>query len=327
MTAVITGVAGQDGVWLARLLLARGESVVGTVAPGTPPSPYLTGVTVVPLDVRDAPGFAALLERVQPATVFNLAAFTSVGASWEAPDVAAVNADAVTAMLEELVAFRSRHGWAPKFFQASSADMYGAPATTARSETTPMTPASPYAKAKLAAHLEVGRFRSEHDLFAASGILFNHESVLRPERFVTRKITHAAAAISLGTVDAVTLGNLEVRRDWGWAAEYAEALRLMLDAEVPDDFVVATGTSHALGEVVEMAFAAAGVADPWARIEQDPALMRPADVPDLVGDPTKAAALLGWRAQTPLADVIARMVAVDLRRLQTGVEDDPTYLD
>jgi len=325
--SLVTGIGGQDGAYLTRVLQAAGRTVVGTFRPGDPQPHYVHEAALVALDVRDTAAFGRLLEQHQPAEVYNLAAFTSVGASWSEPDqVTAVNGDAVVGMLGELVAFRDRHGWTPRFFQASTADQYGVALDVARDETTPMHPQSPYALAKQRAHDAVVRAREADGLFACNGILFNHESPLRPLHFVTRKIARAAAEIALGRRDPLTLGTLDVRRDWGAAADHAEAIRLMLAAERPADYVIATGTSRPLAEVVDLAFAAAGVAEPWRHVRQDPELMRPADVPDLVGDPAKAGRELGWRATTPFEDVVAAMVRVDLRRLETGVEDDPAYL-
>jgi GDPmannose 4,6-dehydratase len=322
---LITGVNGQDGVHLVREYAARGTRVVGTLLPGST-SAYLAGVTVEPLDVRDPRAFAALLDRHQPSVVVNLAALSSIGISWSAPSLAAeVNGAAVVGLLQELQAFRDRTGWAPRFVQASTADVFGLPVGLPIAENHPRVPISPYGIAKLVAHEAVVAARVE-GLFAANAILFNHESALRPQHFVTRKITSAAASIALGLSDSITLGRLDVRRDWGSAADAVTALRLIGEAVEPDDFVIATGASRSLASVVELAFGAAGVADPWTHVIRDPDLMRPADVPDLVGDPSHAQSVLGWRPVTAFEDVIARMVDVDRQRQLTGVEDDPAYL-
>jgi GDPmannose 4,6-dehydratase len=326
MSVLITGVNGQDGVHLARAYAARGQQVVGTAQPGSAVSPYLPGTALEPLDVRDRVAFAAVLEQHRPAAVVNLAALSSIGRSWSAPEQAAeVNGTAVVGLLDELREFRGRHGWTPRFVQASSADIFGMPRVLPVDESHPTTPVSPYGVAKLVAHDAVVAARAD-GLFAANAILFNHESALRPQHFVTRKIARAAAAIALGLTDTVSLGTLDVRRDWGAAVDYVQALRLIAEAESADDFVIATGTSRPLAEVVEIAFDAAGVADPWTHVVQDPDLVRPADVPDLVGDPTHAREVLGWKPTTSFEDVVARMVAVDLQRLRSGVEDDPAYV-
>lgn len=319
---LVTGVNGQDGVHLARLLLTQGRPVVGTTQPGSLPSPYLAGVSVGTLDVRDTEGFAALVAAAQPSAVVNLAAYSSVGGSWQHPElVAAVNGAAVEGMLAVL---RSQ---APevRFLQASSAEIYGPPRSLPVTEDAPHAPASPYGEAKLRAHQGVASAR-DAGLWAANAILFNHESALRPPAFVTRKITRAAAAISLGLADSVSLGTLDIRRDWGWAGDHVRALSLMLEADQPADYVVATGASRPLSDLVEVAFAAAGIADPWPHVVQDPGIARPHDTPDLYGDPSLIGRSLGWTPSVSFEELVGRMVEVDLRRLQTGVEDDPAYL-
>lgn len=311
MTALITGVAGQDGVYLARRLLAQGTAVVGTVVPGsgpTPMAPYLNGVVLVEHDVRDADGFRALLDEHSPDEVYNLAGFTSVGASWDHAElVEATNGRAVVDMLEALVPRGVR------FFQASSSEELG-PART-----------SPYGRAKAQAHSAVVRAREEGH-FACTAILYNHESPLRGRQFVTRKITRAAAEISLGAAECLTLGNLDVSRDWGHARDYVDAMVRMLRREEPEDFVVATGVSHTLQELLVTAFAAVGIDDPWQYVEHDPALIRPVDAASAVGDPTRASTTLGWSATTTFEETVHEMVAVDVRRVQRGVEEDLSYL-
>jgi len=326
MGVLITGVTGQDGIHLARLYAASGTPVIGASLAGGDPSPYLTGLPVEPLDVRDAAAFRALLERHQPSAVVNLAAFSSIGQSWANPELAAeVNGTAVVGLLDAMRDFRDAHGWAPRFVQASTADVFGPPGGLPISEDHPRAPVSPYGKAKLVAHEAVIAARAD-GLFASNAILFNHESALRPLHFVTRKITRAAASISLGLSSSLTLGTVDVRRDWGSAADYVDALRLIASASEADDFVIATGISRSLASVVEVAFAAAGVDDPWSHVVQDPELVRPADVPDLFGDASRARGVLGWKPVTPFEDVLARMVEVDLLRLASGVEDSPAYL-
>ncbi|WP_205474139.1 GDP-mannose 4,6-dehydratase [Nocardioides sp. SYSU D00038] len=316
-TALVTGVAGQDGVYLAHRLLAMGTRVVGTTRPGSGSAaamaPYLDGVLLEECDLRDAEGFAALLERHRPDRVFNLGGFTSVGASWDQPElVAEVNGAAVERMLAAVRDHRDRTGDDVRFLQAASAEEHG----DAR---------SPYAESKARAREAVRRARSEHGLFACAGVLHNHESPLRPARFVTRKITTAAAAIALGRQERLRLGTLEVARDWGAARDHVEALRLMLDLPEPRDLVVATGVTHTLRDLVEQAFAAAGVDDAWARVDHDPALVRPQDSAALAGDPGEAERLLGWRATTSFEDVVRTMVEVDLERLRTGVAERADY--
>jgi GDPmannose 4,6-dehydratase len=313
-TALVTGVAGQDGIYLARLLVAEGARVIGTVAPGSATAlsmaPYLEGVTVVPHDVRDTEGFRRLLADHAPDDVYNLAGFSSVGASWNQPElVAETNGTAVGGMLDAVA-----DSGDVRFFQASSAEEYGEAAN------------SPYAQGKAVAHRLTTAAREERGVFACSAILFNHESPLRGRRFVTRKITRAAAEISCGVRDKVELGNLAIARDWGHAREYVEAMRMMLRRDTPDDFKLATGVLHTLEDLLVTAFDAAGLGDPWPYVEQNPALVRPADAASLVGDTARTQELLGWTARTGFEATVREMVEVDLRRVRSGLEEDPAYL-
>jgi GDPmannose 4,6-dehydratase len=313
-TALITGVAGQDGIYLARYLLAEGTLVVGTVLPGhdsaTAMAPYLGGVVVVEHDVRDTAGFRTLLEEHEPAEVYNLAGFSSVGASWDQPElVPETNGRAVGGMVDALI---ERGG--VRFFQASSAEERGAASN------------SPYAQGKAVAHAHVVRAREEHGLFACAGILFNHESPLRGRQFVTRKIARAAAEIRCEKRDRLQLGNLAVARDWGHARDYVEAMALMLRHDSPEDFTVATGISHTLEDLLVTAFEAAGLGDPWPYVEQDPSLVRPADAGSLVGDATRTREVLGWAPTTAFAELVAEMVAADVRRVESGVEESLEYI-
>ncbi len=319
-TALVTGVGGQDGVYLARLLRSQGHRVVGTLRPG-PPLPtrvYLDGVELVEHDLVDTAGFAALLAAYRPAQVYNLAAFSAVGASFDHPvEVAEVNADAVTGLLDALVAHRAATGEEVRFFQASSA----LASTEATAEA-----ASPYAAAKRRAQAAVARYRREHGLHASAALLHNHESPLRPTGFVFRKITRAAAEIACGVSDRLRLGNLDVHRDWGHARDHVAAMTLMLDRDTPGDLELGTGVSHSLEDLLVGAFAAAGLGDPWRYVEQDPALLRPQDTAALVADTAAAETELGWKAATTFADLVEEMVAVDLRRVRSGVEESPAYL-
>jgi GDPmannose 4,6-dehydratase len=262
-----------------------------------------------------------------PTEVYNLAAFSSVGASFGQPElVEQTNADAVGGLLRELVAHRDRHGATPRFFQASSSEMYGGNPELPFRETSALAPRSPYAAAKCTAHRLVAEFRESAGLFACSGILFNHESPLRGDRFVTRKITRGVAEIALGRRSTLTLGDQTVRRDWGAAADHVRAMQLMLAADEPADYVVATGESHSLGELLEVAFAAAGLGPPSSYVVTDPALLRPADLPETRGDATRARDDLGWQPTVGFEELVTQMVRVDLERLSTGVEESPDYL-
>lgn len=322
-TALITGVAGQDGVLLARHLLATGYQVVGTTQPGVPTHlrPYLDGVGLEEHDVRDAAGFVRLLDTYAPTEIYNLAGFTSVGASWDNPElVTEVNAVAVEQMLKVLV---KRGG--TKFFQASSSEVFGPEAINPQDESTPHAPQNPYAESKSRAQEATVRARDE-GMFAAVGILYNHESPLRAPQFVTRKITHAAASIAEGLSDTVTLGNLEVSRDWGAARDYVAAMHALLQQPTPGDYIIATGQLHTLGQLLEVAFAAVGIGNAWAHVVQDPALLRKADAPGLSGDASKARRELGWSPTTTFENVVQEMVAVDRLRVSTGVEENVNYM-
>lgn len=328
--ALVTGVGGQDGTLLARELIAHGRMVVGTVAPGSDAArrhaAYLSGVRVVELDVTDAAGFAALLHTHRPDEVHHLAGRSSVGASWQQPElVAEVNGAAVGRLLEALRTHRDRTGDDVRFLQASSPEMFGA-AAPPQDERTPLAPMNPYAEAKAVAHLACRDSRVRHGLHVSTVILYPHESPLRPERFVTRKISRAVAEMALGRREGVSLGNLDVRRDWGAARDHVRAMRLVLEQDLPADFVVATGESRPLRELVEVALAAAGVDDAAGRVRRDPALVRPDDAPDQRGDASRLRTLTGWAPTHTFAETIAAMVEADLRRLRTGVEESADYL-
>ena len=319
-TALVTGVAGQDGIYLARSLRAAGVRVVGTVAPGfsagDPRRVYLDGVELHPLDVRDGAALEALVLATEPDEVYNLAALSSVGRSWAEPErAAATNAAPVEHLVAAILRLRAERGRDTRLFQASSAETQGTAAD------------SPYARAKAEADQIVRRARAEHGLFAVCGVLHNHESPLRSPQFVTRKITLGAAEIALGRRDTIRLGNLDVRRDWGFAGEYVEAMRLQLGHDEPLDLPLGTGRVHTLADLLDRAFAAAGLGEPGPRVEQDPALLRPSDPSTLVADPEPAARTLGWRARVDFDTVVEHMVAVDLRRLRSGVPAAVEYLD
>jgi len=326
--ALITGVGGQDGIYLARHLLSQGFEVVGTSArPLGDRAVYLGGVHFRQHDVRDVQGFAALLDEFQPDHVYNLAGFSSVGQSWrEAELVSEVNGLAVLRMLEQLLRFRDRCGWAPRFYQASSSEMFGSAGSQMQTETSAHHPRSPYAVAKSFAHHLTINYRESYGLFTSTGILFNHEGPLRGADFVTRKISRAAAAIAHGRADSVELGHLDIRRDWGSAADYVIAMHRMLCHAEPGDFIVATGQTRSLREVLSIAFAAAGLSgyDRYVRVSAD--LLRPADVNELCGDASRAEQILGWAHQASFETTIERMVAVDLQRLTTGVEECEDYV-
>lgn len=317
-TALITGVTGQDGVYLARLLADEGSQVIGTVRPGGLTSPripaYLSDITVLELDIRDSDRFATMLRDHMPDEVYNLAAFTSVGGSWAASqDVTSTNADAVTGLLRATLNHRDATGQDTHLFHASSGTV------SAGDE-------SPYAVAKAAAEVSIAEFRGQYGLHACFAKLHNHESPLRGRQFVTRKITEAVARIAAGDPEPLKLGNIDVRRDWGFAGDYVDAMRRMVRHTEPLDLEIGTGVDHSLRELIANAFAAAGIDDPWRHIELDPLLMRPTDAPVLVADPGPAQAAIGWTARLPFREIITGMVVADIARQASGIDEDMSYL-
>jgi GDPmannose 4,6-dehydratase len=332
--ALITGIGGQDGFLLARDLLAEGRRVVGTVRPSTSWRPdvltYLGGVEgleVVEHDVRDGVGFAHLIEKHRFDEIYNLASFSSVGLSWQNAElVSEINGMAVLRMLEALRLYQDRHGAAPRLYQASTSEIFGLADEQPQTEHTPHHPRSPYAAAKSFAHHLTVNYRESYGLFASSGILYNHESPLRGAGFVTRKITRAAAEIALGRRESVSLGNLDVQRDWGHALDHVRCMRLMLEAPDPMDYVVATGVAHRLEDFLVAAFAAAGLGEPWPYVSQDPDLLRPAEVMETRGDATKAREQLGWVPEISFEKMVQNMVEVELLRVDSGVEHSLDYV-
>lgn len=332
--ALITGIGGQDGFLLARDLLAQGRQVVGTVRPSSSwradVLAYLgdlDGLEVVEHDVRDGVGFAHLIEKHRFDEIYNLASFSSVGLSWQNAElVSEINGMAVLRMLEALRLYQDRHGTAPRLYQASTSEVFGLADEQPQTETTPHHPRSPYAVAKSFAHHLTVNYRESYGLFASSGILYNHESPLRGAGFVTRKITRAAAEIALGKRESMSLGNLDIRRDWGHALDHVRCMRLMLEAPEPMDYVVATGIAHRLEDFLTAAFAAAGLGEPWPYVLQDPDLLRPAEVMETRGDATKAREQLGWVPEIGFDAMVRNMVEVELRRVESGVEHSVDYV-
>jgi GDPmannose 4,6-dehydratase len=318
-TVLVTGVTGQDGIYLSRLLVGAGARVVGATLPEAAPGDlcraYLDGVEVVAVDICDRDDVRRLVAATEPDEVYNLAAVSSVARSWDEPEITrAVNHDAVLTLLDALVELRDRTRREPRFFQASSAEVAGSAAH------------SPYAQAKAAAEEAVREARLKQGLYASSARLFNHESPLRPAVFVTGKITRGVAEIAAGQRDELRLGNLDVSRDWGFAGDYVDAMTRMLGVDEPLDLEVGTGITHSLGELLSAAFAAVGIDDPTPYVVSDPDLVRPADSKVLVADPAPAAAALGWRATTTFDQLVRHMVGVHQERVRTGVEHDARYL-
>jgi GDPmannose 4,6-dehydratase len=319
--ALVTGITGQDGQYLAELLHERGYEVFGLVKGQNNPRTLLLQeefpfVEVVGGDLADLTSLVAALEYAQPDEVYNLGAISFVALSFRQAELTAnVTGLGVLRMLEAIRMVGGREN-PMRFYQASSSEMFGKVRETPQNEQTPFYPRSPYGVAKVFGHDITVNYRDSYGLFACSGILFNHESPRRGLEFVTRKITNAVARIKLGLQQELALGSLDPQRDWGFAGDYVRAMWQMLQREEPEDFVVATGETHSVREFVELAFAAAGI-DEWQRyVRQDERFMRPAEVDLLVGDPTKARTLLGWESTMTFPDLVKAMVAHDLEQEQ-----------
>ena len=326
--ALITGITGQDGSYLAELLLSKGYEVHGLIRrASTFNTGRLNAIYADPHhsdvrlrlhygDLSDASGLARLVGQVQPDEVYNLAAQSHVRVSF---DSAEYTTDIVATGTVRLLEAIREVGLRPRFYQASSSEMFGQAREVPQRETTPFHPRSPYACAKVFAYWITVNYRESYGLHASNGILFNHESPRRGETFVTRKITRAVAHIRAGLQDKLYLGNLDAARDWGYAPEYVEAMWRMLQQDQPDDYVIATGETHTVREFLELAFGHAGLE--WQKhVELDPRYHRPAEVDHLVGDASKARQQLGWEARTRFADLVKLMVEADLQLLQAQRE-------
>jgi len=314
--ALITGITGQDGSYLAELLLSKGYAVYGVVRRTSHHSferieHLLDRVTIVTADLLDQHSLTVVVQEVRPDEVYNLAAQSYVPASWTQPVLTGeFTALGVTRVLE---AIRLAHP-AAKFYQASSSEMFGKAQETPQRERTPFHPRSPYGVAKVYAHWITVNYRESYGLFAVSGILFNHESPRRGMEFVTRKVSDGVARIKLGLAKELRLGTLDARRDWGYAGDYVDAMWRMLQGPEPRDYVIGTGETHSVRELVELAFSHAGL--DWRRhVVSDPAFIRPAEVDILQADPRQAKAELGWSARVDFAGLVRMMVDADLERL------------
>jgi GDPmannose 4,6-dehydratase len=320
--ALITGAAGQDGTYLSHLLLGKGYEVWGVVGPY--PGDFSERAEqsggrlhAIDADLRDMDSLLAAVEISAPDEVYNFAAQSSVGDSFEsAISTTEVNAVGVLRILEAL----RRLAPEARFFQAASAEMFGNSDEFPQCETTPLHPRSPYAASKTYAFHIVDSYRDSYGMHASNGILFNHESPLRGVQFVTRKISSAAARIKLGLQSEVRLGNLEAKRDWGFAGDYVEAMWLMLQQEAPDDYVIASGHVHTVRDFCEAAFAHVGL-DYRDFVVIDPGLFRPVDVTVLYGDPSKAKRVLGWEPKVGFSQLVDMMVDADLESLQSGASN------
>lgn len=316
-TALILGITGQDGSYLAELLLAKGYKVYGMVRRSSTEkferiSHLMDKITLVQGDLLDQYSLIEAIRTTNPDEVYNLAAQSFVPTSWNQPVLTGeFTALGVTRLLESIRQVNPKI----RFYQASSSEMFGKVRETPQNENTPFYPRSPYGVAKVYGHYITVNYRESYGMFAVSGILFNHESPRRGLEFVTRKISNAAARIKLGLQKELLLGNMDAKRDWGFAGDYVEAMWLMLQQPKPEDFVVGTGATHSVKELVEAAFSHAGLN--WKEhVKQDPSLMRPADVDVLVADASKARKALGWKPKADFHQLVAMMVDADTERLK-----------
>jgi GDPmannose 4,6-dehydratase len=320
--ALLTGISGQDGSYLAELLLDKGYEVHGIVRRSSSfnthridhlyRDPHERGVKLFTHygDLADSVSLTKLLYELQPDEIYHLGAQSHVRVSFDIPEYTFDITGGGTLRILEAI---RESGIEPRFYQASSSEMFGA-APPPQSETTPFHPRSPYAVSKVAAYWATVNYREAYGLFTTNGILFNHESPRRGETFVTRKVTRAVARIKAGLQDKLFLGNLDARRDWGYAPDYVEAMWLMLQADDPEDFVIATGATHSVREFVEAAFEHAAL-DWEPHVEIDPRYFRPSEVDELLGDPSKAAERLGWRAKVSFDELVKIMVDADVAEL------------
>jgi GDPmannose 4,6-dehydratase len=316
--ALVTGITGQDGRYLAQLLVEKGYDVVGMVRGQANPKIQMIqeetpGLELVEGDLQDLSSLIGVVEQVQPDEVYNLGAISFVALSFRQPELTAdITGLGVLRMLEAIRVVGGSRDNSIRFYQASSSEMFGKVRETPQTERTPFHPRSPYGAAKVFGHYTTINYREAYGLFAASGICFNHESPRRGLEFVTRKVTNAVARIKLGLQDKLVLGNVDAARDWGFAGDFAEAMWLMLQQDEADDYVIATGETHTVRELLELSFESAGLG-PWQDyVERDPRFERPAEVDVLTGDATKAKANMGWAPKVGFAELVDMMVRSDL---------------
>ena len=317
--AFVTGMTGQDGPYLAKLLLEKGYHVIGLVKRYSSPNleniKFLgieNDIEMITGDITDDGNMNHLIKTLRPNEFYNLAAQSFVGASWDLNKVTTeVNAVGPLNILNAI----KQHSPDTKYYQASTSEMYGNGINSNKqNEQTPFHPRSPYGVAKLYAHWITINFRESYSLHASTGILFNHESPIRGKEFVTRKITDGVARIKLGLKDKIVLGNLEAKRDWGFAGDYVEAMWLMLQQSEPGDYVIATGEQHSIKELLQLAFESVGITDWQQYVESDPKFKRPAELHSLCGDSTKAEKILGWQRKTDFKTLVGMMVEADIKR-------------
>jgi len=317
--AIISGITGQDGSYLAELLLDKGYEVTGIIRRASAPNlwriEHLIGkVALRPADLLDQLSLMRVIDDVRPTEFYNLAAMSFVPASWDQPMLTGeFNSQGVTRVLEAIRQVDLK----VRLYQASSSEMFGKVREVPQTELTPFYPRSPYGVSKVFGHYITVNYRESYGLFACSGILFNHESPRRGLEFVTRKVTDGVARIKLGLADSLSLGNLDACRDWGFAGDYVRAMWMMLQQDQPDDYVVATGIAHSVRDLVDAAFARVGL--DWEKyVRVDPAFLRPAEVDHLIGDPAKARTVLGWHATVDFKRLIEMMVDADLERVASA---------
>lgn len=322
--AVVTGISGQDGSYLAELLLREGYEVTGVVRRSSAPNLWriehlLDRITLRPADLLDQLSLMRIIQDVRPHEFYNLAAMSFVPASWDQPLLTGeFNSMGVTRMLEAI----RQVDTGIRIYQASSSEMYGRVREVPQTELTPFYPRSPYGVSKVFGHYITVNYRESYGIYAVSGILFNHESPRRGLEFVTRKVTDGVARIKLGLANRLSLGNLDAQRDWGFAGDYVRAMWLMLQQDTPDDYVIATGVSHSVRQLVEIAFGHAGL--DWQKyVHTDPTLLRPAEVDHLIGDATKAKRELKWEPSVSFEQLVAMMVDADLERLSGAAAPAP----
>jgi len=318
-SALIAGVSGQDGLYLSELLLSKGYTVFGLIHSVDPQrelklTTEVPGLELIHGDLTDTSTLFRALEISSPDEVYNLGAKSHVAFSWEqAQQTAQVTAIGVLNLLEAIrISFPDAEN-RPRFYQASSSEMFGKAQETPQRETTLLWPRSPYGVAKVFGHHMTINYRESYGFHASSGILFNHESPRRGPEFVTRKVTQSVARIATGKQDKIIMGNLDANRDWGFAGDYVKAMWLMLQQEVADDYVIATGKTHSVRDLVSLAFSVAGISNWQDYVSSSDDLLRPADISSLVGDPAKAKANLGWVPETSFEELVTMMVESDLR--------------
>jgi len=320
-SALITGITGQDGLYLAELLLAKGYDVYGLVRGQNNPKYEMVretvpGVKLLTGDLTDMSSLMRAFESAQPAEVYNLGAISFVAYSWENAHITSdVTGKGVLNILDATRLFAGSDPGSVRFYQASSSEMFGKVQEVPQRELTLLWPRSPYGVAKVFGHYMTINYRESYGMHASSGILFNHESPRRGPEFVTRKVSLAVARIAKGQQDSLVMGNLEARRDWGFAGDYVEAMWRMLQQDSADDYVVATGETHSIRELLDVAFARVGIDDWTPYVKQDPRFMRPAEVDLLVGDASKAHDQLGWKPTVGFTELIEMMVDSDLAAL------------